>query len=138
MLPSCSSIVGLQVWLNGVDNADPFVLSYHGSNCTGAYGQCGWWEHPTPGPSCAAFFRQRCSDDEYGNVSLGVLRRGSPGLSIATLLLLRKEHGWFVADWWRGTSSTEPLLGSWVSVLLHFSLRSHGADRLFYSFAFVC
>ena len=34
-------------------------------------------------------------------------------MTIASLLLLRKERGWFVTDEWRGTSSTKPLLQDW-------------------------
>ena len=33
---------GKMMWLNGVDNADPFMLTYD-ENCTADYGQCGWW-----------------------------------------------------------------------------------------------
>ena len=102
---------GKMVWLNGVDNADPFLLPYD-SDCAADYGQCGWWKSPSPGAGCAAFFRSRCANETYGSVDLGVLRAGSWGLSIATLLLLRQERGWLVSDWWQGTSSTVPLAWS--------------------------
>ena len=102
---------GKMVWLNGVDNADPFLLPYD-SDCAADYGQCGWWKNPSPGAGCAAFFRSRCANETYGSVDLGVLRAGSWGLSIATLLLLRQERGWLVSDWWQGTSSTVPLAWS--------------------------
>jgi hypothetical protein len=103
--------LGKMVWLNGVDNADPFVLPYD-SNCSAPYGQCGWWHAPKPGRDCAAFFRSRCADPSYGSVDLGVLRSGSWELSIATLLLLRKGQGWLVSDWWFPTSNTTPLAWS--------------------------
>ena len=32
---------GKMVWLNGVDNADPFVLPFD-SNCSAPFGECGW------------------------------------------------------------------------------------------------
>jgi hypothetical protein len=102
---------GKMVWLNGVDNADPFVLPYD-SNCSAPYGQCGWWHTPTPGSDCVAFFRSRCTNMLYGNVDLGVLKTSSWELSIATLLLLRKEQGWLVSDWWQGTSNTTALAWS--------------------------
>ena len=102
---------GKMVWLNGVDNADPFLLPYD-SDCAADYGQCGWWKNPSPGAGCAAFFRSRCANETYGSVDLGVLRAGSWGLSIATLLLLRQERGWLVSDWWQGTSSIVPLAWS--------------------------
>eukprot|EP01052_Picozoa_sp_SAG31_P017176 SAG31_NODE_1163_length_9588_cov_8.265676_7_plen_569_part_00 len=105
------SAQGKMMWLNGVDNADPFPLPYD-SKCSGNYGQCGWWKSPNPGAACAAFFRSRCSNASYGSVDLGVLREGSWSLSIATLLLLRQERGWLVSDWWQGTSSTLPLAWS--------------------------
>jgi hypothetical protein len=65
---------GKMMWLNGVDNADPFPLTYD-SNCTGDYGQCGWWHAPAPGPSCVAFFRERCGDADYGSAGLGTIVR---------------------------------------------------------------
>jgi hypothetical protein len=105
---------GKMMWLNGVDNADPFMLTY-GENCTADYGQCGWWHDPQPGAACAAFFQQRCDNASYGDVTLGVLRQGSWQLSIATLLLLRQERGWLVSDWWQGTSNITAL--AWVSDL---------------------
>ena len=67
---------------------------------------------PKPGPDCAAFFRSRCSESSYGSVDLGVLKAGSWELSIATLLLLRKERGWLVNGWWQGTSNSTPLAWS--------------------------
>ncbi len=102
---------GKMVWLNAVDNADPFVLPYD-SNCSAPYGQCGWWHAPKPGPDCVAFFRSRCTDSLYGGVDLGVLKTSSWELSIATLLLLRKEQGWLVNGWWQGTSNTTALAWS--------------------------
>ena len=99
---------GKMMWMNGVDGADPFQLTYD-DNCTANYGQCGWWHNPKPGAGCSAFFRQRCSNVSYGDINLGILRQGSWELSIATLLLLRQERGWIVSDWWQGTSSTVPL-----------------------------
>jgi len=54
-------IQGKMLWLNGVDNADPFPLTY-GSNCSAPYGQCGWWAEPKPGPGCVAYFRERCNN----------------------------------------------------------------------------
>ena len=77
-------------------------------NCSGP---CG----PAPGPECVDYFQHKCNDATYGAVDLGVLRRGSPKLSIASLLMLRKERGWFVTGWWKGTSSTRtvPLLEPW-------------------------
>jgi hypothetical protein len=102
---------GKMMWLNGCDNADPFPLLYD-SNCTAPYGQCGWWHEPKPGPGCVAFFRERCNDQLYGSVDLGVLRAGSWELSIASLLLLRQERGWLVTDWWQGTSAATPLAWS--------------------------
>ena len=116
---------GKMIWLNGVDNANPFPLvdnQVPDANCSvGAPFQCGWWHIPVPGPTCVAFYRQRCSNATLGNVSLGVLgpwrqdpgtwpmQRGSWQLSIATLLLLRQESGWLAPAWWLPTSNATPV-----------------------------
>jgi hypothetical protein len=116
---------GQMIWLNGVDNANPFPLvdnQVPGANCSvEAPFQCGWWHGPVPGPTCIAFYQQRCSNATLGNVDLGVLgpwrqdpgtwpvQRGSWQLSIATLLLLRQERGWLAPAFWLPTSATVPL-----------------------------
>ena len=111
--------------LNGVDNASPFPLvdnQVPDANCSvEAPFQCGWWHEPVPGPTCVAFYQQRCSNETLGSVDLGVLgpwrqdpgrwpvQRGSWQLSIATLLLLRQERAWIAPAFWLPTSATTPL-----------------------------
>ena len=116
---------GKMLWLNGVDNANPFPLVDNqvlDANCSvEAPFQCGWWHAPVPGDGCVDFFRLRCSNATLGNVALGVLgpwrqdpgtwpvQRGSWELSIATLLLLRQESGWIAPAFWLPTSAATPL-----------------------------
>ena len=58
---------GKMAWLNGQPTSGPFI-PVSDANCS-AFSislTCGWWEDPTPGPTCEKFYRTRCSQPSYG------------------------------------------------------------------------